>query len=236
MIERMRLRAADPETRTDVPPPGETAHLGGRFTTVVVALDGSDATADELPDPVGADEIAETEALLGFALPGDLVSILAGVADGGFGPGGGLASLEEMTSRYLDMVAESPDLSGRPWPQNLFPITLEPPGVDCIDLESNGVVYWDEDLASERPGKDGWAESFTVVAETLEAWMQEWLESPSPRQASVTAMDGMLLDGLRTSLEYWRAMSPEERAEHGLPEVGWEHELFGHLGIDLDEL
>ncbi len=42
----------------------------------------------------------------------------------------------------------------------------------------------------------------------------------------------MLLDDLRTSLEYWRAMTPEERAEYGLPEVGWEQELFGHLGVD----
>ena len=236
MIDQLRRRAADPETRTDVPLPGETSHLGGRFTTVVVALDGSGPTTDELRSPVGADEIAETEARLGFALPEDLVRVLTEVADGGFGPGGGLPSLREMTGRYLEMVGESPDRYGRPWPTNLFPIDLEPPGADCIDLDSGQIVYWDGELASERPGDDGWTESFTVVAESLEALLQAWLESPSRREASAAAMNEMLLDGLRTSLEYWRSMTPEERAEQGLPEVGWEQELFGHLGVDLDDL
>ena len=37
-------------------------------------------------------------------------------------------------------------------------------------------------------------------------------------------------------LAYWRAKSVEERAEFGLPEEGWEEELFGHLGIDLTKL
>lgn len=236
MIERMRLRAADPETRTDVQPPGETSHFGGRFTTVVVALDGSDSTADELPDPVNADHLAAMEARLAFDLPEDLVSILTQVADGGFGPGAGLASLEEMTDRYLDIITESPDLYGRSWPAELFPVALEPPGGDCIDLESNRIVYWNPQASSERPGDDAWTESFTIVAESLKAWMQTWLESPSPRKASAAAMDDILLEGLRTSLEYWRAMTPTERAEYGLPEVGWEHQLFGHLGVDLDEL
>jgi hypothetical protein len=202
----------------------------------VVALDGSDPTAAELPHPVDVDEIADTEARLGFALPDDLVHILTEVADGGFGPGGGLASLREMASEYLDMITESPDRYGRPWPTNLFPINLEPPGANCIDVESGRIVYWDSELAAERPGDDGWTESFTVVAESLEALLEAWLDSPSPREASAEAMNEMLLDGLRTSLAYWRAMTPEERADYGLPEVGWEQELFGHLGVDLDEL
>ena len=181
MIEQTRLRAANPETRTDVPPPGETSHLGGRFRTVVASLGGSDSTAGELPAPVDADRIAVVESRLGVGLPGDLVEVLVGVADGGFGPGAGLASLEEMTSRYLDMVEGSPDRYGRPWPADLFPIDLEPPGADCIDLESGRIVYWDAELASERPGDNGWTESFRVVAESLEAWLQAWLESPAPR-------------------------------------------------------
>jgi hypothetical protein len=31
-------------------------------------------------------------------------------------------------------------------------------------------------------------------------------------------------------------MTPEQRAEMGLPEEGWEKELFGHLGVDLEGL
>ena len=75
-----------------------------------------------------------------------------------------------------------------------------------------------------------------MVAESLEALLRGWLDSPSPREVSAKAMNEMLLDGLRTSMEYWRSMTPEERAEHGLPDVGWEQELFGHLGVDLDDL
>ena len=49
-------------------------------------------------------------------------------------------------------------------------------------------------------------------------------------------MTDALVEGLKTSLEYWRSLTPEERTEFGLPEVGWEYGLFGHLGVDLDDL
>lgn len=45
-----------------------------------------------------------------------------------------------------------------------------------------------------------------------------------------------MLDGMRRTLAEWRAKTPQERAEFGLPEIGWEKELFGHLNIDLDDL
>lgn len=49
-------------------------------------------------------------------------------------------------------------------------------------------------------------------------------------------MEEHMLEHLRSSIAHWRAMSPEERAAMGLPEEGWEEELFGHLGIDLKKL
>ena len=45
-----------------------------------------------------------------------------------------------------------------------------------------------------------------------------------------------MLSGLRSTIAYWRAMTPEERATYGLPATGWEQELFGHLGVDLSRL
>jgi hypothetical protein len=49
-------------------------------------------------------------------------------------------------------------------------------------------------------------------------------------------MEALALESLRRSLAHWRAMTPEQRAEMGLPEEGWEKELFGHLGVDLEGL
>ena len=49
-------------------------------------------------------------------------------------------------------------------------------------------------------------------------------------------LEAALRENMKTTLAYWRAKSPEERAEFGLPEEGWEEELFGHLGIDLKYL
>jgi hypothetical protein len=34
-------------------------------------------------------------------------------------------------------------------------------------------------------------------------------------------MEALALEGLRRSLAYWRAMTPEQRVEMGLPEEGW---------------
>ncbi len=48
-------------------------------------------------------------------------------------------------------------------------------------------------------------------------------------------MEEAMLDHLRSTLAYWRVKSPEERAAMGLPEEGWEEELFGYLGIDLKD-
>ena len=153
MIEQLRQRAGDPETRTDAPPPRGASFFGGKFRTVVSTIDGSEPTTDPLPATAEPGDIASAEERLGFALPEALVQLVTAVADGGFGPGGGLASIGQVAERYLELTAESPDQHGRPWPPNLLPIRLDPPGLDAIDLESGQIVYWDEELSFERGGR-----------------------------------------------------------------------------------
>ena len=46
------------------------------------------------------------------------------------------------------------------------------------------------------------------------------------------ALDEGVRANLRASLDHWRALGPAGRAEFGLSAEGWEHELFGHLGIE----
>ncbi|MEM7221951.1 MAG: hypothetical protein AAF495_03165 [Pseudomonadota bacterium] len=60
------------------------------------------------------------------------------------------------------------------------------------------------------------------------------MTAKSPLQETLDQnVEQALRDGLRQSLAYSRAMTPEERAQMGLQEEGWEDALFGHLGVDL---
>ena len=131
MIEQLRQRAGDPETRTDAPPPRGASFFGGKFRTVVSTIDGSEPTTDPLPATAEPDDISSAEDRLGFALPEALVELVTAVADGGFGPGGGLAAVGQVSERYFELTAGSPDEHGRPWPPNLLPIRLDPPGLEA---------------------------------------------------------------------------------------------------------
>jgi hypothetical protein len=108
--------------------------------------------------------------------------------------------------------------------------------VDCYDLESGQILFWDEESLADGASDEVWKRSFKIIAATLSDWLETWLESPSQEEADRVAMEGHLMEGLRSSLEHWRSLTPAERAQMGLPETGWEKALFGHLGVDLDSL
>ena len=62
------------------------------------------------------------------------------------------------------------------------------------------------------------------------AGWRTWANKPTPaereaaRQAeAVSAMTSVP----EVTRAYWAAMTPEQRAEHGLPETGWGRALFG---------
>jgi hypothetical protein len=169
-------------------------------------------------------------------LPEDLRQLYTEVANGGFGPGGGLASLKELTGRYRALLVDPPGEGGQGWPKHLLPFNLTEPGLDCYDLESGRVVFWDEESLADGPSDRVWKRSFRTTAETLGAWLEDWLSRPPLSEQMDRQMEEALLQGLRATLAHWRAMTPEERAEYGLPAEGWEQVLFGHLGIDLEKL
>jgi hypothetical protein len=211
LISRLKSRAASPDTRTDTPSRApETSYLGGAFTII--------------------------RGTLGFALPEELKQLYREVANGGFGPSGGLASLERVAERYRYLLANPPGEGGQEWPGHLLPINLSEPGSDCYDRVSGRILYWDEESLADGPGDDVWERSFRIQADSLSAWLEGWLSSPPMGGKLSREMEAIALEGLRRSLAYWRAMTPEQRAEMGLPEEGWEEELFGHLGVDLEGL
>jgi hypothetical protein len=45
----------------------------------------------------------------------------------------------------------------------------------------------------------------------------------------------MMIDEARRSRAYFGAMTPEERAAYGFPEVGWEYQIGDGLGMEEDE-
>jgi hypothetical protein len=240
LIARLRSRAADPKSRTDAPDTTpETSFFGGVFKTVRVPIGDAPAppiSPPPLSPPASAEEIATAQAMLGLALPDDLKQLYTEVANGGFGPSGGLASLEEATKLYLDLIANPHGERGQKWPEHLLPINLTEPGADCYDLKSGQIVLWDEESLADGPSDRIWKRSFKQEAKSLGAWLEAWLSKPPMGEQLKQDMEDVMLEGLRSSIAYWRAKSPEERAEMGLPEEGWEEQLFGHLGIDLKDL
>ena len=234
LLHRLRARAADPATRTDsYTPPQGRSFFGGAFQTRTINLDGSPvADPAPLPAPATDTDIATAETRLGFSFPIDLAQLYRSVANGGFGPGDGLAPLDAMTDRYLAFRAEPMGPEGEPWPANLLPITLTEPGADCLDLDTGGIVFWDEESLADIP----WPNSFKPAADNLGAWLEDWLASPPLADQVTDTIDEGLRENMRQTLAHWRAMTPEQRAEYGLSEDGWEEQLFGHLGIDLKGL
>ena len=236
LLERLRARAADATGRSDAPDSApERSYFGGALKLVRGSLGAPEAPAP-LAAPASRDAVAAAEAQLGVALPADLKQLYAGVADGGFGPAGGLAPLAQLVARHRDLMAEPPGEGGQLWPEHLLPIGLAEPGADCYDLKTGAIVYWDEEALAEGPSDAVWARSFRTAADSLATWLEDWLAAPPMALRLEQNMEQVLLDGLKQSLAHWRAMSPEERAAMGLPEEDWEQELFGHLGVDLKGL
>ncbi|MDH4307107.1 MAG: SMI1/KNR4 family protein [Acidimicrobiia bacterium] len=241
VIERIRARIADPALRTDVPPAGTVLDMGPmRIVTANLGdmLSGvTTETTVSAPNPtVTPAALAELEARAAVRFPDQLRRLYTDVADGGFGPHGGLLTASQAIDAFLELTSAPQGPDGQPWPRQLLPITWTDPGYDCIDTSTGAVVFWDEEALAEDDSEKGWLDSFNPEADELFTWLRPWLESPDPNVARRDAMEDAMLAGIKASLDYWRGMSPEARAEFGLSEQGWEQELFGHLGIDLDRL
>lgn len=164
LLHRIRLRAEDARTRTDL------------LYNVDV---GSKLVARASPDHVRA---AESE--LGFPLPGDLVDLYLNVANGGFGPGCGIIGLFDgwtddqgatLVPLYLDCLQrrKQEDPAWR-WPQRLAPFCYHGcASYSCIDCNSENarvvaadpeIEAWPEECASLRDWIAAWADGEDMAA------------------------------------------------------------------------
>lgn len=142
----------------------------------VAARAGSDSA--DLLAPVGAEQIAEAERQLGFALHPLLARLYREVADGGFGPDYCLMPLlgegdsvvgEYLTRREASVGAEYPE-----WPEGVVPILTWGcgmyAGVDCLSEDGQVLLF------EPNPYSGGaWDACWFLDSGSLAAWWETWL-------------------------------------------------------------
>jgi len=198
-----------------------------RGTTSIPIEDPSRDKFEPLPQPASAVGIADCETAIGRSLPHALRQLYSEVADGGFGPGAGFFGLERITEVYGEMMGQPTGPQNHAWPPNLLPLVDSEPGYDCVDVDSGEIIGWDPAEVDDYSNA-GWQRSFKPLAPTLGAWLEAWLDRPSPGDwmASVREKDrrNAKSGALQAILDYYQK-NPGERARDGLPEIGWEDEI-----------
>ena len=202
-----------------------------------IAADMSTPVETSLPTPSETAALEGVEAELGFSLPPVLRRVYLEVADGGFGPGGGLMSISGSASAYARLRTGAELPRGRTWPERLLPIVGADPGYDCVDASSAAgrIVAWDPDGLGEFSGEKAWNWSFSEVSPSVEAWLEDWVGGRTQAEKDQDFMRQMMIDEARRSRAYFGAMTPEERAAFGFPDVGWEYQIADGLGMEEDE-
>lgn len=262
LIARIRERAADPDRRTNASGihshavdlgsllgqigGGQAAALQGfmgQFADVMKGFGvvspmpvGDRATGRDpapLPPPATAEQVAQAEAALGFALPVAVRSLYLDIANGGFGPGDGLYSLADLAGQYADMTGEPFGPQGQPWPANLLAIAHDDPGEICVDRISGAVIFWGPEEIEGASDKY-WKASFKEEAASVAALFEQWLDKPTAmermRQSTAEMMRDPMATHVNNLIESYSRMSPGERATHDLPEDGWEDAVRRRFG------
>jgi hypothetical protein len=147
LLSALRARVADPETRRD----------------------SKTLAKPPLYPPATRETIAMAEAELGFPLHPFLRRLYTEVANGGFGPGYGLAGLtgghgdsegESLVARYREFRAGG-------WPEHLLPLwDWGCAAWSCLDANSaEGTIVTHDDV-----------EGATVTDFTIRSWLRAWVD------------------------------------------------------------
>jgi hypothetical protein len=207
--------------------------IAGRVDAMAAGFSADNST--ELPPPASAAQLDAAEARLGTPLPAALRRIYAEVANGGFGPGGGLLPVERAVDAYAELTRVPYLPKGGVWPTELLPIQDVDPGYVTLDVRTGRIVDWDPEDLTERSGERAWQATFTEAASSLEAWLEAWLSARPANEVMEERLNASIVEDARRSRAMIAAMTPEQRAAMGLPEVGWEKVVWGGIGLEDDE-
>jgi hypothetical protein len=114
----------------------------------------------------------------------------------------------------------------------LLPVTEREPGHYCVEVPGGRVLDWDPEDLREHSSEAIWQRSFSEAAPSVEAWLTTWVGSRTQAEEMAEMMARSQVEEARRSRAMIAAMTPEERAAMGLPEVGWERVVWGGLGLD----
>jgi len=179
-VEANRAGIVDPEVTA------KAADLASRMTTPA-------PQPVKGPQPASEQELAEAEEKLGFALPPVVRHLYGTVANGGFGPGDGLLTLEEMAKEYHELVSSPAGPRGQLWPPHLLPLVRMEPSFDCMDTRTGAIVAWDVEELAEGSSNAHWERSFKPEAPNLESYLEEWLAKPATPFAGGFASGGFAI-------------------------------------------
>jgi len=185
--------------------------------------------------PAAVQEVERIEAALGVALPSALRRVYVEVADGGFGPAGGIEPLDGVVAAYRGLLSGGELPRDRTWPAGLLPVVARNPGWDCVDAATGRVVAWDPEDLTERSSEERFRRSFAEAFPSVEAWLADWVGGETVQEQHARMMAELMSpeSQARQANEAREAigrMSPEERRAMGLPDVGWEKVVWGGVG------
>jgi hypothetical protein len=212
--------------------------LGDDLAATVDALSSvfADPGAPPWRAPATAAMLEAAEVGLGSRLPDAMRRVYAEVADGGFGPGPGLLPLADAVATYHAYRVQAPSAPvGQAWPTGLLPVLRYDPGADTVELGTGRMVAWDPESLTERSGGTGWMRTFRELAPSFEAWLDAWVRAPTPDERLQAQMEASTAGQARAARAAIAAMTPQQRAAMGLPEVGWERVVWGGIGLEDDE-
>ncbi len=176
-------------------------------------------------------DVRATEQALGVTFPPFLARVYAEVGDGGFGPGGGLLTLERIVSETRDLRSGEQLPRGRTWPPSYIPLVHLDPGWTCVDVETGTVIDWDPEDMTERMSEARFRETFSERSPSVEAWLAKWISKTDAAQRKPSAEErwarmaarAQTPEGqahqLRKTYGYLAQMSAEDRAKFGFDQL-----------------
>ena len=107
----------------------------------------------------------------------------------------------------------------------------------AVSIRSTGRVLETDYDEIEDDGEIIYRMVLCEIAPSLQAWLTAWLDAaPAGSMSQVALLHDSMIEAARTARAHIATMTPEQRAEMGLPEHGWEQIVWGGIGLETDSV